>query len=98
MVMPETDELAESLVSKSPLKVVVYTPLVTVPAVPETEPVIWFATVSEPSDAVCAKRFVELAVVEKKAVEVALARMVLPEKVLLSESSVELAAPASEVR
>ena len=38
--MPEIEEDAESRLSKSVLKVVVYTPLVTVPAFPEMEPVM----------------------------------------------------------
>ena len=40
VVTPAMDEEAERRVSKSELKVEVYTPLVTVPALPEMEPLI----------------------------------------------------------
>jgi hypothetical protein len=60
-----------NLVSKSPLNVVVYTPLVTVPALPEMEPVIVAATVKLAKVALVEKRFVLEAVVEKMFVVVA---------------------------
>ena len=47
---------------------------------------------SDPNDAACAKRFVLDAVVEKKFVEVALVKVVLPENVLLLARSVDEAA------
>ena len=52
--------------------------MVTVPALPEIEPVMVFATESDPNDAFCAKMLVLEAVVAKKLVDVALASCVLP--------------------
>ena len=52
--------------------------MVTVPALPEIEPVMVFATESDPKEAVCAERLVDDAVVEKRLVVVALERVVPP--------------------
>lgn len=55
--------LVSNLVSKSPLKVVVYTPLVTVPAFPEIEPVMVFENVLLPEKVLSLARRVDEAAV-----------------------------------
>ncbi len=55
--------LVSNLVSKSPLKVVVYTPLVTVPALPEIEPVMVFPKVLLPEKVLSLARRVDDAAV-----------------------------------
>ena len=69
VVMPEIDELAERRLSKRLLKVEVYTPPVTEPALPEIEPVMMFEKMFVPENVLLSPRSVEEAAVTVMSVE-----------------------------